>query len=167
MSEFSKEIKDEVGALLVGYSKADLEEKMELLCRVTQYLLEKGHEELWVSICAAPDDPILNVVSCGWDGADIERETLADAERIGAESVVVANDAWFVPTLLVDHPCEDLSVHPARREAIMVEAKDRVKHLGGHKPFVRTCDGLIFGDLTIEPIADSWLEYPRKAGARN
>ena len=165
MSQFSQKIMDEVGVMLDGCSRADLEEKMELLCSVTQYLLEKGYEELWVSLCTAPDDAVLNIASKGWDGEEMERDTLADAERIGADSVVVANDAWWVPTVLTDHSCEDLSVHPARSEGIMVVAKDQVKHLGGCKPFVRTGDKLFFGDLQVEPIADSWVEYPSEASA--
>ncbi len=163
MSELNKEILKKVEGMLVGYGEADLSEKIDTLCKVTQYLLEKGYEDLWVSLCWASDDAVLNVVSKGWNGEEMERDTLADAERIGAESVVVANDAWFAPTILTNNNYEDLSVHSARSEGIMAVAKDRAKHLGAYKPFGRSGDKLEFGKLVIEPMSDSWLHHPRPA----
>ncbi len=163
MSKSKQEVMNEVGKMLVGYKTADLTAKMEILCGVTQHLLENGYENLWVSLCLAPDDAVFNVVSGEWDEATLERDTRADAARIGAECVVVANDAWTVPTELMTHPGQDLSEHPARKESIMLVARDRAQHLVGCKPFVGTTDKLVFGELLIEPIANSWLDYPGSA----
>jgi len=159
MYEFPKEIMKEVGEMLAGYRIADLQEKMGLLCRVTQFLLEKGYEELWVSVCAGPNDAILNVaiIKSNQHAEALEKELLADAVSIDADSEVVVNDAWWVPSELIDPSCADLSIHPERREALMVTAKHHSQRLTGVKPFVRKGDDLIFSDLIVEPISDSGL----------
>lgn len=167
MREFPREILEEVGTMLAGYERAHLEAKMEMVCRVTQFLLEKGYEDLWVSVCSGPNDTLLNmaIIQSDLHAEALEQELIDDAESVHADSKVVVNDAWWVSPGLFDPSGADLSVHPERRESLVVTAIDRSKHLTGMKPFVRTGSQLVFGDLIIKPACDREPDYQQFATA--
>ncbi len=140
--------------------EVDLETRIKMMTEFVEYLLQQGMERLWIAAFVGKDSSTMfaEVIKDEEHEGELEKITYMLAAWGHAQCVMVANDSWAV----VDEDValsSDLSLHPNRKEGIMVDARDSFRHLGAFKLFTRSSDRIHFDEvLTIEPVEESWFD---------
>jgi hypothetical protein len=156
--ELPAKMNQEVLEMLNGCESLDLASNVRSVARVTQYLIENGFEELWVSLCVSSAEGLINIATIQSDRhvIELENDMVADAVRIGAHSLIVGHDFWWIPNEWADLRFTDLSVHPFRQESIMVCGRHGRNLLVGRQLVLRRNGKPVFQSLNISPFHESF-----------
>jgi hypothetical protein len=141
-----------------------LRQRMELMAETARELIMNGGDCVFAGMAIKGSNGFFTggEVVQQEDEIAFKNQVVGMAMETGADCVVAVHEAWMAPHGLRDrHPSLRASLHPERRQVIVVFGKDHFEHLVGVQDVHRHGDEVVFDDLNISASPESWLDaYP-------